>query len=117
MRWWNILQSRLRSIVFRDRREADLREELQLHLEREAERLQASGMSRDAARLHARGVFGGVEQIKDECRDARGTAFVDDTVRDIFYALRTIKRAPLVSFTIVSTVALGLGLVAVAFTM
>jgi predicted permease len=42
---------------------------------------------------------------------------VSDTVRDIFYALRTFKRAPLVAFTIVSTVALGLGLVAVAFTM
>jgi predicted permease len=47
----------------------------------------------------------------------RGTAFVDDTVRDIFYALRTFKRAPLVAFTIVSTVALGLGLVTVAFTV
>ena len=44
-------------------------------------------------------------------------SFVDDTVRDIFYALRTFKRAPLVAFTIVSTVALGLGLVAVAFTV
>ena len=43
--------------------------------------------------------------------------FVDDTIRDIFYALRTFRRAPLVAFTIVSTVALGLGLVAVAFTM
>ena len=47
----------------------------------------------------------------------RGTAFVDDTVRDILYALRTFRRAPLVALTIVSTVALGLGLVAVAFTM
>ena len=51
------------------------------------------------------------------CRDARGTAFVDDTVRDILYALRTFKRAPLAAVTIVSTVALGLGLVAVAFTV
>src|SRR5204863_7598623 len=46
-----------------------------------------------------------------------GTAFVDDTVRDLFYALRTLKRAPLAAFTIVSTVALGLGLVTVAFTL
>src|SRR5688572_5153780 len=90
---------------------------MQFHLEREAERLQATGMPRDEARLQARRLFGGVEQIKDECRDARGTGFVDDTVRDVFYALRTFKRAPLVAFTIVSTVALGLGLVAVAFTM
>ena len=117
MRLWHILQSRLRSLFFRDGRESDLSEELQFHLERETERLQASGMPRDAARLQARRVFGGVEPIKDACRDARGTAFVDDTVRDIFYALRTFKRAPLVAFTIVSTVALGLGLVTVAFTL
>jgi predicted permease len=111
-----LVRSRLRSLFFRDRREADLSEELQFHLEREAERLQASGMPREAALLQARRSFGG-EHIKDECRDARGTGFVDDTVRDILYALRTFKRAPLVAFTIVSTVALGLGLIAVAFTM
>ena len=55
MRLWHILRSRLRSIVFRDRRESDLSEELQLHLERETERLQASGLSREEARLQARG--------------------------------------------------------------
>ena len=53
----------------------------------------------------------------DECRDARGTAFVDNTVRDILYAFRTFQRSPLVAFTIVSTVALGLGLIAVVFTL
>ena len=45
------------------------------------------------------------------------TAYIEDTVRDFFYALRTFKRAPLVAFTIVSTVALGLGLVAAVFTV
>ena len=117
MRLWDILRTRLRSLFFRDRRESDLREELQFHLDREVERLQAIGMSREGARVRALRTFGGVEQIKEECRDARGTAFVDDTVRDIVYALRTFKRAPLVAVTIVSTVALGLGLVAVAFTV
>ena len=117
MRFWDILRTRLRSFVFRDRRESELTEELQLHLERETERLQAGGLSSEAARLQARRLFGGVEQIKEASRDARGTAFVDDTVRDIFYALRTFKRAPLVAFTIVFTVALGLGLVAVVFTL
>ena len=52
----------------------------------------------------------------DEVRDGRGTAFVDNTVGDILYAFRTFQRAPLVAFTIVSTVALGLGLVAMVFT-
>ena len=46
-----------------------------------------------------------------------GTAFVDNTVRDILYALRTFRRAPLVAVTIVATVALGLGLVAAVFTV
>src|SRR5687767_3886205 len=46
-----------------------------------------------------------------------GTAFVEDTVRDTLYALRAFKRTPLVACTIVSTVGLGLGLVAVAFTV
>lgn len=42
---------------------------------------------------------------------------MDNTIRDIVYALRTFRRAPLVAFTIVSTVAVGLGLVGVAFTV
>ena len=49
-------------------------------------------------------------------RDARGTAFVDNTIRDIQYALRTFRRAPLAACTIVVTVAIGLGVVAMLFT-
>ena len=53
----------------------------------------------------------------DECRDERGTAFVDNTIRDVQYALRTFRRAPLAAITIVVTVAIGLGVVAVLFTI
>jgi len=53
----------------------------------------------------------------DQCRDARGTGFVEDVARDILYALRTCRRAPLAALTIVGTVALGLGLIAMAFTL
>ena len=69
------------------------------------------------ARARARARFGPVPLAADECRDARGTALVDNTVRDIFYAFRTFQRAPLVALTIVSTVSLGLGLVAVVFSL
>src|SRR4029079_956767 len=100
VRLWDILRTRLRSLLFRDSRESELTEELQLHLERETGRPRAGGLSPDAASLQARRTFGGVEQIREECRDARGTAFIDDTVRDIVYALRTFKRTPLVAFTI-----------------
>jgi hypothetical protein len=116
MRLWNIVQSRLRSVFLRDRREADLREELQFHLERETERLEASGLPPETARLQALRLFGGPEQIKEACRDARGTRLVDDAIRDVRYALRGFRRTPLVACAIVATVALGLGLVVVAFT-
>ena len=117
MRLWHILHSRLRSLLFRTRREDDLSEELQFHLERETERLEAAGMRPDAARQQALRTFGGVEPTKEACRDARGTALLDNLVRDIRYASRSFLRAPLVALTIVMTVGLGLGLVAVVFTI
>jgi hypothetical protein len=49
-------------------------------------------------------------------RDAGGIALIDDLARNVLYAFRTFRRAPLAPFTIVATVALGLGLVAAVFT-
>ena len=110
-------QLRARALFAPRRVERELDDELSFHIERETQKLIAEGMTAAEARAAALARFGPVPLAADECRDARGTAFVDDTVRDIFYALRTFKRAPLVAVTIVSTVALGLGLVAVAFTV
>ena len=88
----HILRSRLRSIVFRARRESDLSEELQLHLDRETDRLQAGGLSPEDARLQALRLFGGVEQLKEACRDARGTATWDALVRDTRQGFRRLVR-------------------------
>jgi predicted permease len=117
MRAWHIVVARLRSLVFHRQREADLREELQFHLDREAERLQAMGLSPEAARAQAWRAFGGVEQTKEECRDMRGRALLDGIVRDVRFAARSLRRAPLVSMTIVATVGLGLGLMTSVFTI
>jgi predicted permease len=92
VRAWHILRSRLRSLLFRGSRESELSEELQLHLERETERLQASGLSPEAARLQARRLFGGVEQIKEASRDARGTAAFDALSRDVRHSTRRLVR-------------------------
>jgi len=113
----HILRSRFRSLLFRGRRESDLNFELQLHLEREAERLQATGLAPNEAQRQAMRLFGSIDQIKDECRDARGTVLLESVVRDIRFTWRSFRRAPLVALTIVTTVALGLGLVAVVFTI
>ncbi len=90
MRAWHIVRSRLRSLVFRGGRESDLNEELQFHLEREAERLQVSGLSPEHARLQALRLFGGVEQVKEASRDARGTAAFDALARDTRDAVRRL---------------------------
>jgi predicted permease len=117
MRLWHILHTRLWSLLFRERRESDLREEMQFHLERETERLEAAGVRPDAARLQALRTFGAVEPTKEACRDARGTVLVDSLVRDLRFACRSFRRAPLVVLTVVTTVGLGLGLVASVFTI
>ena len=108
MRLWNALVSRVQSLVFRRRRESDLSEELQLHLEREIERLQATGVSPDEARLQARREFGGVEAIKEECRDARGTVTWDAIARDTRQGLRRLVRDW--RFTASAVLILGLGI-------
>ncbi len=111
------LRLRTRALFAPRRVERELDDELSFHIERETRKLIAEGMTGPEARAKALARFGPVALSADECRDARGTAFVDNTVRDILYAFRTFQRSPLVAFTIVSTVALGLGLIAVVFTM
>jgi hypothetical protein len=110
------LRLRARALLAPARVERELDAELSFHIERETQQLIAQGLSASEARTRALARFGSVPSAADECRDARGTAFVDATIRDVRYALRGFMRAPLVAVTIVSTVGLGLGLVAVAFT-
>jgi predicted permease len=106
---------RLRALVARRRVERELDEELAFHLERDAQRHIANGLSPEDAHARALARFGPVALVAEQCRDARGTAYVDDLVRDIQYAFRTFHRAPLAALTIVATVGLGLGLVAAVF--
>src|SRR5687768_10256855 len=106
---------RLRALFARRRVERELDEELAFHLERDMQKHTNEGLSRADAIARARARFGSIALAADECRDARGTALVDEGLHDIRFALRMFRRAPLAAATIVGTVALGLGLVAVVF--
>src|SRR5688500_4655153 len=108
---------RMRALVAPRRVERELDEELAFHIERETGKHLAAGLNPIDARTRAIARFGPVPLAADQCRDARGTAAVDDLTRDIGYAFRTFRRAPLAALSIVATVALGLGLVAVVFTV
>jgi len=65
---------RLRALFRRDAMEAEMDEELRSHFENQVEKLVASGLPREEATRRARLGFGGYEQLKEECRDARASA-------------------------------------------
>ena len=111
------LTLRARALFAPTRAERDLHDELSFHIEREAMKLMEQGLRPEDARAAAQAKFGSTTLAADECRDARGTAFIDNAVGDLHYALRTFRRAPLASLTIVVTIAIGLGVVAVLFTV
>ena len=102
---------RLRALFRRKSMEAELDEELRAHLERQVEKYIQSGLRREEAARRARLEFGGLEQVKEECRDARGVNLVETTFQDVLYGLRRLKRSP--GFTAVAVLTLALGLAAV----
>ncbi|HEX7281087.1 MAG TPA: ABC transporter permease, partial [Vicinamibacterales bacterium] len=108
---------RARALFRPNRVEQDLNDELAFHIERETQKLVDEGLAPREARRRAQARFGSTTVVADECRDERGIALIDNTIRDIQYAARTFTKAPLASFTIVATVAVGLGLVAMVFTV
>ena len=107
----------LRALFRRDRVESDMSKEMQFHLERETELNLRRGLQFDDARRTARVAFGGIEQMKEASRDARGTARIESLSRDVHYAIRSLKNRPAFTLTVIATLALGIGSNTAVFTL
>jgi putative ABC transport system permease protein len=103
------LWHRLRSLRSQGRLESELEAELRLHLELETEKNIKAGLAPDAARRAARISLGGVEQIKEDLRDAWGASALEGFRQDVRYGLRSIRQNPAFAAAVVLTLGLGIG--------
>ena len=107
--WLRGIGVKLKTLLRPDAAWKDLDDELRFHVEMEAARLRRDGLPSAEAQRQAMARFGGVERIKDETREARGTKLWEDMMQDLKYGLRMIVKNPVFSAVAIITLALGIG--------
>ncbi len=115
--WIYTIPLRLRSAFRRNRVEQELDDELQFHLERQVRENIARGMNPHEARRRALLTLDNVERCKEECRDRLSMNALDNLFKDLTYAVRTLRRAPLFALAAAVTIALGIGATTAIFSV
>lgn len=114
-RWFHTLPLRWRDRFRRKQVDQELRDELRDHLEQQIQVNLEKGMSMEEARHAAALALGGITQIEQQCRDARGHNLIENTIQDLRYGFRQLCRNPGFSVLTILCLILGIGANAAVF--
>jgi len=107
----------LRSLFRKERLDADMTEEMRLHLDMQAARYRAEGLGASEARHAAERAFGNVASLQQQAREGRAGAKLESLWLDVVLAGRSLRHSLGFAAAVVLSLALGIGVAAAVFSV